>query len=114
MCLPFKILYFLDSDKTALAEVRRTDLSGETDKSKLYFWFLLRKKTGQISRLEFISMRSDNGKEERIFSQGKLSFDKFLGEFEDAAGKLLLKSQPVHQLPEMAREKISTFLRNLR
>jgi len=114
MCLPFKILYFLDNDKTVLVEIRRTDLPGETDKSKLYFWFLLRKKTGQLSRLEFVSMRSDNGKEERIFNQGKLSFDKSLGEFEDATGKRLLKSQPVHQLPEMTREKISTFLRNLR
>jgi len=114
MCLPFKTLYFLDGDETALAEVRRADLPGETDKSKLYFWFLLRKKTGQINRLEFVSMRSDNGKEERIFSQGKLSFDKLLGVFEDANGKLMLKSQPVRQLPEMTREKISTFLRNLR
>ncbi len=114
MYLPFKTLYFLDGDETALVEVRRSDLPGEADKSKLYFWFLLRKKTGQISRLEFISMRSDNEKEERIFSQGKLSFDKLLGEFEDANGKLILKSRPVRQLPEMIREKISTFLRNLR
>ncbi|VAW28699.1 hypothetical protein MNBD_BACTEROID07-58 [hydrothermal vent metagenome] len=114
MCLSFKTLYFLEGNEITLAEIRRTDLPGETDKSKLYFWFLLKKKTGRISRLEFVSMKSDTGKEERIFNQGKLSFDQFLGKFEDINGELTLKNQPAHELPEMTRKKINTFLRNLR
>jgi len=110
MTSPAKVLYFLDSEQIMLTEVKRTDLPDETDKSKVYFWLLLKKPPEHIEKLDFVSMSSEADGEERIFRQGKLHFTPTSGIFETVNGKYLLKNLPTGQLPKDAKEKIEDYL----
>ncbi len=103
--------FFLDSQDLALVEIKRTGLPKETDKSKIYFWFLLTKSPRRIQKLDFISMTSDNAFEERIFQQGKLRFTHTEGWFLSDTQKYRLKNITGEDLPEEIKQMILSFFR---
>jgi hypothetical protein len=110
MTLPVKILFYLENDEIALVEIKRTDRSEETDKSKVFFWLLFRKPSGEIEKLDFVSMKSEKEEEERVFRQGKLSFNPTSGLYKTVKGKYILKNISGNNFPEKMEEKINTFL----
>ena len=111
--IPVSVLFFLEGDGLLLVEVKRQDLEDETDKSKIYFWFLLDKTALHITRLDFISMSSEAAEEKRLFKQGKLSFGSSDGVFENHEGRHLLRRSLPGNLPREVRMKIEEYLRKL-
>ncbi len=109
MTLPVKILFYLENEEIALIEIKRTDRPEELDKSKVYFWLLFKKSSGEIEKLDFVSMKYGQEKEERVFSQGRLTFDKHFGSFEDFAGQHPLRNIPATQLSGEFEEKINHY-----
>lgn len=67
-----KILYHFSNDESDvhLIEIKRTDLDGETDKSKLFYWLFL-SSDENVQRLTFIDATATS----RTFKEGFLSFD---------------------------------------
>ncbi len=110
MSLSFKTLYFLESNKIALVEIKRTGFPNDTAKRKIYFWFLLNKDTGQLTRMEFVSMKSEAENEERIFVKGKLTFKQDTGIFKNSTGQYSLRNTPTGQLPDKFINKINDYL----
>ncbi len=107
------VLYFLEGEDLFLAEVKRTDLINEPDKSKVFFWLLVKKQTETVEKLDFVSMKSEEGKEQRLFLQGDLFFDTQGGSFEDQEGKHRLQTRPPVRLPENTLQEIKKFIQNL-
>jgi hypothetical protein len=74
MSANYKFINFYQNEKYFAIEVKRLDINS-TDKSKIYFWFLLDKFTQnltKIHKLEFIRMK----KYERIFKNYYLFFSE--------------------------------------
>lgn len=94
-------------------EIKLTGLPTETDKSKIYFWLILDKSEKQMGKLVFISMKSENGKEERIFAQGKLTFNATSGTFETKQKRYLLKNLSTSRLPEKIEKIIQDYFSEL-
>jgi hypothetical protein len=91
MTIPLTILHYLRSEDIVLLETKRLDKPRETDKSKVYHWWLYTPQTG-IQKLDFVSMKSTGENEERIFKQGKLTFSiAASGLYEDKSGRYLLQ-----------------------
>ncbi len=109
MAVPIKILYFLDSEEMTLLEVKLTDLPPETDKSKVCFWLMLDTSSGKTEKLVFVSMESETGKEERLFTKGKLIFNISSGIFETAQKRYPLKIRPADRLPKKIKETIQDY-----
>ena len=107
---PIHILYFLEGKEFCLTEVKRTDLPQEPDKSKVYFWLFIDTRTGAVQKLDFVSMKSEKGKEQRRFVQGKLTFDSREGVFENQQGEHPLQTRPPASLPEKIMNQIQVFL----
>lgn len=110
MTLPVKILFYLENEEIALIEIKRTDSPEELDKSKVYFWLLFKKLSGEIEKLDFVSMKSEEEREERVFGQGKLNFGSGSGFYETKSKKQMLKNLTGKHLPEGISEKIMIFL----
>jgi len=108
----FKILYYLDSNFLSLLEIKRTDLETETDKSKLYHWLILDKRTNQIQKLDFVSMNTSGREEERIFKQEKLQFNFNEGIYEGKSQTAELKVLLTDTLPKPVINTIEKYLLN--
>ncbi len=106
-----KTLYLLDNEHFALVEIKRTDLPRETDKSKVYFWFLLQKSPLHIQKLDFVAMHSNETVEERIFQQGKLRFTKTEGVYKTKEKRYPLNRLAPNTLPEEYVQAIRAFFR---
>ncbi len=107
----FKVLYYLDSKHFSLIEIKRTDLDGEKDKSKLYYWLIYLKSSNQLQKLDFVSMKSSGNDEERIFKQGKLHFNTDdIGHYESNKQSGRLRYIPASDLPKPIAEAITSFL----
>ncbi len=107
-----KILFYLENETIILAEVKRTDLKNETDKSKIFFWLQIHKLSGKIEKLTFVSMKSEKETEERVFQEGKLTFNTQTGLFSQKnrqPQKLQNKSGSL--FPPMQRQQIAQFLK---
>jgi hypothetical protein len=108
-----RVLYYLKGSGICLVEVKHTDLKNEPDKSNIFFWLLMEKQTGTIKKLDFVSMNSEEGKEQRQFLQGKLSFNFQGGIYEDHQKKYILQNHQPASLQEETEKKIKDFLQSL-
>ncbi len=106
----FKVLYYLDSNHFSLIEIKRTDMDGEKDKSKLFYWLIYFKPSNQLQKLDFVSMKSSGNDEERIFKQGKLHFNTDIGYYESDKQSDRLRYIPASDLPKPIAEAIASFL----
>jgi RimJ/RimL family protein N-acetyltransferase len=86
----FECLYAFSSTDINLLEIQRTGLSNQAPAGEIYQWLVVHKATGNIWELDFESADKENGKELRLFIEGRLEFNESEGSL-----KLLGKS---HQL----------------
>ena len=71
----FRILFHFESEQHTVVEIKLF-LPDETDKSKLYFWFLFNKREAILQKLNFVSMSSEGENEFRVFEHERITFDK--------------------------------------
>lgn len=76
-------LYSFESNTHILAEFKRKDIQASVDADKRFFWFLFDKKSCALNRLNFCSMKSEGGLEQREFREGTLTFDNKEARFEN-------------------------------
>ncbi len=106
----FTVLYYLDHRDISLIEVKRTDLKGEKDKTKIYFWILITKDNNIVKPLTFVSMNSELENEKREFKEGKLKFNKHSGLFHSTKGLFNLVVIAPEKVPIIQLNAISNYL----
>jgi hypothetical protein len=89
----FRILFHFESEQYSVVEIKLF-LPDETDKSKLYFWFLLDKQKSRLQKLNFVSMSSEGETEFRVFENERITFDKQKAELISANQKFDLDVVP--------------------
>lgn len=75
MDVTFETLYHFANENIDIIEIKRTDLPSDIDKSQQYFWLKYEQQTGDLSRLNFVSMQVSAESEERVFDEGLLHFN---------------------------------------
>jgi hypothetical protein len=89
----FRILFHFESEQFSVVEIKLF-LSDETDKSKLYFWFLYDKRLGLLQKLRFVSMSSEGENEFRVFENERITFNKQKAELFSGQQKFVLDVIP--------------------
>nr|WP_121271085.1 hypothetical protein [Pedobacter schmidteae] len=108
----FECLYFLDTDKLCVIEIKTLSSSTFTLQKKQYQWLLINKENLSIKKLRFKSMDSSHEIEERFFDLGYLKFDAQKGVYiskEDAV-QHPLKNTNCNQIPETIVDAITAYL----
>ena len=85
----FRILFHFESEQYSVVEIKLF-LPNETDKSKLYFWFLFDKQKALLRKLRFVSMSSEGENEIRVFEQECITFNKQQAELISSNQKFVL------------------------
>ncbi len=106
----FKVLYYLDHRDISLIEVKRTDLKGEKDKTKIYFWILITKENNMVKPLTFVSINSELENEKREFKEGNLEFNKHSGRFRSKEGLFNLVVIAPEKVPPIQLNAINDYL----
>lgn len=71
---PFEVLFCFENALQLVIEIKRTDIQSE-DKSRIYYWLNISKKTGTIETLSFRSMDNSETTQVRTFAEGTLEWD---------------------------------------
>ena len=107
----FRILFHFESEQYSVVEIKLF-LPGETDKSKLYFWFLFDKLKTKLQKLNFVSMSSEVENEYRVFEHESITFNKQKAELFSGHQKFVLEVIPANvDLSIELQEKITKELR---
>ena len=102
----FRILFHFESEQYSVVEIKLF-LPDETDKSKLYFWFLFDKRAAILQKLRFVSMSSEGETEFRVFENERITFNKQKAELMIAQQKFVLDVIPADvELSMELQEKI--------
>ncbi|WP_419903015.1 hypothetical protein [Kiloniella sp.] len=84
--LNFKTLFHLSNDTVHIIEIKRLGLPGDSDKSLLFYWLLIKK--GHLpQRLTFQGMAENGENQTRDFKEGKLCFGDEIGEFTESGNR---------------------------
>jgi hypothetical protein len=89
----FRILFHFESEQYSVVEIKLF-LPDETDKSKLYFWFLYDKQEAILQKLRFVSMSSEGDSELRVFEHERITFNTQKAELVSLNKKFVLDVIP--------------------
>lgn len=106
----YKLLFHFENDKIAIVEIKRNNVS-EQDPAKLYQWLLYDKVNDMLSKLEFKSMNSTDGKEFRTFDSASLEFDTQSATFNEKGKINILEVKAIDKtLTSALKEAIGDYL----
>ncbi|SHF87421.1 hypothetical protein [Dysgonomonas macrotermitis] len=85
--LNYKVLYHFENEKVAIVEIKRNGLIN-ADKAQEYLWLFYDKPNDMLSKLEFVSMDSNDSGESRKFENATIEFNLQSATFKEK-GKVL-------------------------
>ncbi|PIK14019.1 hypothetical protein [Halobacteriovorax sp. JY17] len=110
----FELLYYFMNENVILTEIKRSDLSNEKDKSKIYSWIKINPHNQEAEFLTYQSMSVENinGNEinVRTFSDGELRFDQHFAKFQHKSEGYIVMNCNTTDVPEVFLDKISSLI----
>ena len=106
-------LYAFENSNISIAEFKRTDLNDSSPPEDRFFWLKHDKVNDEVIRLNFVSMNSPEGKEERIFSKENIVFDSCKAIFSENSGCVEeLFSVDIHSMSFHSKKNFTKFFSN--
>ncbi|GAA3928963.1 hypothetical protein [Hymenobacter algoricola] len=112
MPLPYRPLFYFESEAAILLEIKCLDLPGEQAPGRLYHWLWFDKATQALQAQEFVSMQAGEPEQAREFGQGSLRFTAHRATYAPHDGSPahhLTAAQPT-ELPMALRQAIREYL----
>jgi hypothetical protein len=112
----YSTLFYFQNELLSVVEVKRLDLAEDAPLGDVFHWLKI-KKTGELSKLSFVSMAVEEIKENmidvRIFKVGELRFSKGFAKFDDGVNAHILEQVTDNKLSSTLTEKVETYLSSL-
>ena len=111
--LAYDYLFYFHSGPTALVEVKVTSLAQGAALDKVYHWLHI--EGGKVQKLQFRSMREEDGRNYREFAQGKLSFDTTIAQLQlhDPSVDMALTVEDAKDIPADLDALVCDFLQQV-
>lgn len=115
--MKFNTLFHFENEKISLIEVKREDLPAEASKDEKYLWLKFDRANQNFSRLNFVSMNSENvnGNEisVREFEGAELRFDKEIAKFATMEEAHLLLNKSNEPVPQETSVHLQNYMNSI-
>lgn len=114
MSIGVDFLFHFSCNSHELLEAKINNLPEGSPPAAVYHWLLLDRASDEFTRLKFRAMASKDGRQQRTFEQGDLSFDARQARLGLHEGQLQLdlEPRPVEDMPAELQNKVRALLQN--
>lgn len=114
--MSYTTLFYFMNEKHALVEIKRNDISDDSEKDKLYYWLSINTENKMIEKLRFKSMGQEdvrgNMMNIRTFDNAELRFDTSYAKFVIKDTGYILMNCSEELLPSELDHIILDYLQN--